>query len=129
MWNYEEPRQERIPDGDYRLTITHAEEVLSRSGKEMLRLTCAIPNFSKTLNFHIIYDTENRDRTNRNLRTMFNSFGIPEGCFDFDKYVGCEGAGHIETDERGMYENIRYLLTGERKNAIPAVGYDKEVPF
>lgn len=126
-WNYEEPVEEKIPDGDYRLRIVKATEVRSKTNKDMLRLTLQISGFTRTMNFHIVFNPDNREQTNRNLQAMFLSFGIPEGNFDLPKYVGKEGAGRIELDDKGQYSNIKYLIHGEKKNSLPP--FVEEIPF
>ncbi len=128
MWDYTTPKKEEIADGDYRLKIFKAEYVQSKTGKMMLRLCCNISGYETSINYHIILDPNNRERTNRNLQSMFYSFGIPEGDMNVTTYVEKEGAGRIERDPNNPeYSNIKYLIYGKRKDDLPP--FEEKIPF
>ena len=56
---------------------------------------------------------------NRNMTQFFDAFSeIPDGCFDFLTWIGCEGAAMFDLDDRG-YMKVKYWIDAVRAEILP----------
>jgi hypothetical protein len=126
-WNfnasdYEETSFKPIPVGDHRVRIASAEEQTSGSGRQMIKLTLEVSGYSSTIWHYIVFMPENQKLTNQKLGEVFNSFGIPQGNFNLQQWVGKVGAAKVKHEEYNGETNakIAYFINKDRQDKLPA---------
>ena len=100
-WNfnasdYEEQGFKPIPMGDHRVRIASAEEQISNSGRQMIKLVLEVSGYHSTIWHFIVFMNENQKLTNQKLGELWNSFGIPQGNFNLNTWVGKVGAAKVK---------------------------------
>lgn len=120
--DYEEQSFRPIPVGDHRVRIASAEEQVSNSGKQMIKLTLEVSGYSSTIWHYIVFMPENQKLTNQKLGELWNSFGIPQGNFNLNSWVGKVGAAKIKHEEYQGESNakIAYFINKDRQDNLPA---------
>ena len=126
-WNfnaadYEEQSFKPIPIGDHRVRITSAEEQTSNSGRQMIKLVLDVSGYSSTIWHFIVFMPENQKLTNQKLGELWNSFGIQQGNFNLNNWVGKVGAAKVkhETYNNEPSAKIAYFINKDRQNKLPA---------
>lgn len=119
-WKYERTEAEfkKIPVGRYRCRIEGAEAQTSKAGNDMIKLTLAISGQSRKIWDYIVFMPDNAEITNRKLTAIFDSFGIEEGNFDFQSWVGKVGACMVKIDEN-EYEKVNYYIKKSQQDTLP----------
>lgn len=126
-WNfnandYEEQSFKPIPIGDHRVRIASAEEQTSGTGKQMIKLTLEVSGYSSTIWHYIVFMPDNQKLTNQKLGELWNSFGIPQGNFNLNSWVGKVGAAKVKHEEYNGESNakIAYFINKDRQDKLPA---------
>ena len=126
-WNfnasdYEETSFKPIPVGDHRVRIASAEEQISGSGRQMIKLVLEVSGYSSTIWHFIVFMNENQKLTNQKLGELWNSFGIPQGNFNLNSWVGKVGAAKVKHEDYKGEPNakIAYFINKERQDKLPA---------
>lgn len=126
-WNfnandYEEQSFKPIPIGDHRVRIASAEEQISGTGKQMIKLTLEVSGYSSTIWHYIVFMPDNQKLTNQKLGELWNSFGIPQGNFNLNSWVGKVGAAKVKHEEYNGESNakIAYFINKDRQDKLPA---------
>ena len=126
-WNfnasdYEEQGFKPIPVGDHRVRIASAEEQISNSGRQMIKLVLEVSGYHSTIWHFIVFMNENQKLTNQKLGELWNSFGIPQGNFNLNTWVGKVGAAKVKHEEyKGeTTAKIAYFISKERQDKLPA---------
>lgn len=126
-WNfnasdYEEQSFKPIPVGDHRVRIQSAEEQTSGNGRQMIKLTLEVSGYSSTIWHYIVFMPDNQKLTNQKLGEVFNSFGIPQGNFNLQQWVGKVGAAKVKHEEYdgNMNPKIAYFINKDRQDKLPA---------
>lgn len=115
-----------IPVGDYRVRIDTAENKVSRSGKDMIKLTLSVSGYDTKVWFYLVFDSSSeklRQMTNQKLGSIYDSFGINSGSTDVYDWEGKTGGAHIRhrPDQDGdMRAEVSYFLTRKKVDALPA---------
>ena len=119
-WNYqrEESTFEEIPVGEHRVRIANAEKAISKNGNDMLVLTLDVSGYRSRLWHYVVFMPDHPEITNRNLTSIFDSFGIADGDFNLANWKGKVGACMTKQDEYGT--KVRYFLSKEKQAALPA---------
>ena len=125
-WNfnasdYEETSFKPIPVGDHRVRIASAEEQVSGSGRQMIKLVLEVSGYSSTIWHFIVFMNENQKLTNQKLGELWNSFGIQQGNFNLNTWVGKVGAAKVKhEDYKGEPSaKIAYFINKERQDKLP----------
>ena len=126
-WNfnaadYEEQNFKPIPIGDHRVRITSAEEQTSSSGRQMIKLVLEVSGYSATIWHYIVFMPENQKLTNQKLGELWNSFGIPQGNFYINSWVGKVGAAKVKHEDYNGEPNakIAYFINKNKQDKLPA---------
>ena len=126
-WNfnsndYEEQSFKPIPVGDHRVRIASAEEQTSGSGRQMIKLVLNVSGYNSTIWHFIVFMTENQKLTNQKLGELWNSFGIPQGNFNLQQWVGKVGAAKVKHEDYNGEPNakIAYFISRDRQDKLPA---------
>ena len=126
-WNfnatdYEETSFKPIPVGDHRVRIASAEEQVSESGRQMIKLVLEVSGYSSTIWHFVVFLPDNTKLTNQKLGELWNSFGINQGNFNLNSWVGKVGAAKVKhEDYKGeQTAKIAYFINKDRQNKLPA---------
>ena len=126
-WNfnandYEEQSFKPIPVGDHRMRIASAEEQTSSTGKQMIKIVLDVSGHNATIWHFIVFMPENQKLTNQKLGELWNSFGIPQGDFHLNNWVGKVGAAKVKHEEYNgeMTPKIAYFINKDRQEKLAA---------
>ena len=126
-WNfnasdYQEQGFKPIPMGDHRVRIASAEEQISESGKQMIKLVLEVSGYSSTIWHFVVFLPDNTKLTNQKLGELWNSFGIPQGNFNLNSWAGKVGAAKVRhEDYKGEpTAKIAYFINKDRQDKLPA---------
>ena len=120
--DYEEQSFKPIPVGDHRVRILSAEEQTSGSGRQMIKLVLNVSGYNSTIWHFIVFMPENQKLTNQKLGELWNSFGIPQGNFNLQQWVGKVGAAKVKHEDYNGESNakIAYFINKDRQDKLPA---------
>ena len=118
-WNYqrEESTFEEIPVGEHRVRIADAEKAISKNGNDMLVLTLDVSGYRSRLWHYVVFMPDHPEITNRNLTSIFDSFGIADGDFNLANWKGKVGACVTKQDDFGT--KVRYFLSRKKQEGLP----------
>jgi hypothetical protein len=126
-WNfnaadYEEQSFKPIPIGDHRVRISSAEEQTSSSGRQMIKLVLDVSGHNATIWHFIVFLPDNQKLTNQKLGELWNSFGIQQGNFNLNSWVGKVGAAKVKHEDYNGEPNakIAYFITKSKQDKLPA---------
>lgn len=126
-WNfsaadYEEQSFKPIPVGDHRVRIASAEECTSKTGNQMIKLILDVSGYNSTIWHWVVFLPDNQKLTNQRLGELWNSFGIPQGNFNLQSWVGKVGAAKVKHDDYNgeVSAKIAYFIAKERQDKLPA---------
>ena len=126
-WNfnasdYEEQSFKPIPIGDHRVRIASAEEQTSNSGRQMIKLVLDVSGYNATIWHYIVFMPENQKLTNQKLGELWNSFGIPQGNFNLQQWVGKVGAAKVKHEDYNgeLSAKIAYFINKSKQDKLPA---------
>ena len=126
-WNfnssdYEEQSFKPIPVGDHRVRIASAEEQTSGSGRQMIKLVLNVSGYNSTIWHFIVFMPENQKLTNQKLGELWNSFGIPQGNFNLQQWVGKVGAAKVKHEDYNGEPSakVAYFINKDRQDKLPA---------
>ena len=115
-----------IPPGKYRVRIENAEEAMSSTGKQMVKLTLKVSGYNSTVWHYVVFDMttpEGITRTNNRLGWIYDSFNIQPGNLDVNTWKGKAGAAEIinEPDNKGKQRAVvqNFILRKEQAE-LPA---------
>ncbi len=125
-WNfdstqYEETSFKPIPVGDHRMRVQSAEEQTSSSGRQMIKLVLEVSGYNSTIWHWLVFMPDNQKLTNQKLGEFWNSFGIPQGNFNLQSWVGKVGAGKVKHEEYNGEQNakVAYFISRDRGEKLP----------
>ena len=125
-WNfnaadYEEQSFKPIPIGDHRVRIASAEEQTSSSGRQMIKLVLDVSGHNSTIWHFIVFMPENQKLTNQKLGELWNSFGILQGNFNLNSWVGKVGAAKVKHEDYNGEPSakIAYFIGKDRQGKLP----------
>ena len=124
--NYNPNGFELIPEGNYRVRIDTAENKVSRSGKDMIKLTLSVSGYDAKVWYYLVFDSNSdkmRQMTDQRLGSIYDSFGISSGSTEVYDWEGRPGGAHIRhrPDQDGnMRAEISYFLTRSKVDVLPA---------
>ena len=120
--DYEEQSFKPIPVGDHRVRIASAEEQISGTGRQMIKLVLNVSGHNSTIWHFIVFMPENQKLTNQKLGELWNSFGIPQGNFILQQWVGKVGAAKVKHEDYNgeLNAKIAYFINKDRQDKLPA---------
>lgn len=126
-WNfdsndYTEQSFKPIPVGDYRVRIASAEEQTSNAGNQMIKLVLDVSGYNSTIWHWVVFMPDKKELTNQKLGELWNSFGIQQGNFNLQSWVGKVGAAKVKHEDRNGETNakIAYFISKDRQDKLPA---------
>lgn len=120
--DYSENSFKPIPVGDHRVRISSAEEQVSNAGNQMIKLVLEVSGYSSTIWHYIVFMPDKKEFTNQKLGELWNSFGIQQGNFNLQSWVGKVGAAKVKHEQRDGNESakIAYFISKDRQDKLPA---------
>lgn len=124
-WNfdstqYEETSFRPIPVGDHRMRVASAEEQVSSSGNQMIKLVLEVSGYNSTIWHWLVFMPDNQKLTNQKLGEFWSSFGIPQGNFNLQSWIGKVGAGKVVHKEYNGTSSakISYFIGKDRQDKL-----------
>jgi hypothetical protein len=120
--DYTEKNFKPIPVGDHRVRIAEAEEQTSNAGNQMIKLVLNVSGYSTTIWHYVVFMPDRKELTNQKLGELWNSFGIQQGNFNLQSWIGKVGAAKVKHEERDgeTSAKIAYFINKDRQNKLPA---------
>lgn len=126
-WNYDHRDYvnggfKPIAPGIYRVRIHKAEEQVSKSGRDMIKMTLDVSGQPGHVFHYIVFMPEYREHTNKNLGDVFESFEIERGNLELLYWIGRVGAAEIgiETVNGKDYTRVLNFIPKEEQGGLPA---------
>lgn len=140
-WQFkrEETEFEELAEGRYRVMIVDAEMAVSKNGNDMLVIKMQVSGTNKNLWNYITFLDDRPEITNRMLTQFFDSFGIDDGNFNLNSYLGKVGGCQVKHDADGR-ARVQYFLSKKQQEKLPPwegqvpkfedlQGEDEDLPF
>ena len=110
-----------IEPGKYWVRIEKAEEMISKAGHQMIKLTLEIDGKRERVWSYIVFDMRNKEMVNRKLNEIYESFRIKKGDLDASHWVGYVGAVQIK---QNIYEgqpvpHVSHFLNQMQQENLP----------
>jgi hypothetical protein len=120
--DYSEQSFKPIPVGDHRVRIAEAVEQTSQAGNPMIKLVLNVSGYNSKIWHFIVLNPEKKEITNQRLGELWNSFGIQQGNFNLQSWVGKVGAAKVKhEDYKGEPSaKIAYFINKDRQDKLPA---------
>lgn len=113
-----------IPVGYHRVRIEDAEGTVSKSGKDMVKLTLAVSGLNGKLWFYLTFDPNNKQMTNQRLGEVWESFNLKIGDLNLLNWKGKVGACSVKHKPRegssDMQAQVSYFLSRKKQEDLPA---------
>lgn len=111
-----------IPEGDHRVTITNVEEKLFNSGNEGFEITLEVNGFNSKLWYYLVFDPNDRVKTNQRIGMFFDSFAIQDHSFShYSRWVGKDGAVRVKHNiyNGSKIANVVFCLSRSQQQRLP----------
>ena len=112
-----------VTPGQYRVRIDNAEEQVSKTGRDMIKMTLKVSGYNQKVYHYFVFLPDNPEMTNDKLGRIFDSFGITPGDLNVLNWKGKVGAAEIsnETDNQGnMQSRVKFFIQRKNQNSLPA---------
>lgn len=131
--NIEEREFEPLPAGDYRVRIENVEE---KSGQKppyypYYSITLKVSGDNRKLWYNLVFmsDPEKKKYTDTNLNNIWNSFDIPVGELDYNKWLGKVGAARVKHKFYNGEEKAEVSYFIKRENQSNLSPWQEEAPI
>lgn len=122
-WKFEREEQqfELVPVGRHRVRIASVEKAISQNGNDMLFLKLDVSGHTQQIWHNIVFLVERPEVTNRMLTQLFDSFGIEDGNFNLQSWVGKVGACQTKHEEYNGKTNakVSYFIHKNKQDDLP----------
>lgn len=110
-----------IPVGDHRVRVEEAEEQVSKTGRDMIKLTLSVSGHDSKLFHYIVFMHEHQEMTNQSLGMFFDSFGIRPGDMNLQNWIGKVGAARVkhETYEGRTNARVSFFILRSKQGDLP----------
>ena len=123
--DYNPDRFQLIPPGKYRVRIESAEETMSKTGKQMVKMTLKVSGYDSRVWHYVVFDDTNREaeaRTNDRLGQLWDSFNMSFGEMNLSVWKGRVGAADIRNEEDNRGEQravVKRFLPRKDQDSLP----------
>ena len=102
------------------MRIASAEEQTSNSGNQMIKLVLEVSGYNSTIWHWLVFMADNQKLNNQKLGEFWNSFGIPQGNFKLQSWIGKVGAGKVKHEDYNGSTNakIAYFIGRDRQDKL-----------
>ena len=119
--DYRERSFAPIPEGDHKVTIKNVTERIFNSGNEGFEITLDVAGFDSKLWYYLVFDPNDRVKTNQRIGMFFDSFAIQDHDFShFDNWIGKDGAVRVKhnTYNGSKTANVAFCLSRSQQGKI-----------
>ena len=111
-----------IPPGAHRVRIENAEQCVSKSGRDMIKMELAVSGFQGKVFYYMVFLPEYKATTNKRLGDIYASFGIPQGDIEPLYWVGKVGAAQLSVEVYDGKERskVDYFIHRDEQGSLPA---------
>ena len=112
-----------ITPGQYRVRIESAEEQVSKTGRDMIKLTLKVSGQNQLVYHYFVFLPDNPEMKNDKLGRIFDSFGIEPGNLNVLDWKGKVGAAEIsnEVDNQGNIQSrVKFFIKRKNQATLPA---------
>lgn len=129
-WKFERVEQkfEQIKVGDHRVRIKEVSKQISQNGRDMIKLVFDVSGTNLLLYNYIVFMDDRPEITNRKLTQLFDGFGIEDGNFNLNSWVGKVGAVNVKHDEEERAVVNYYINKNRQQHLPPWVEGNAETP-
>ena len=123
--DYNPDRFQLISPGKYRVRIESAEETMSKTGKQMVKMTLKVSGYDSRVWHYVVFDDTNREaeaRTNDRLGQLWDSFNMSFGEMNLSVWKGRVGAADIRNEEDNKGEQravVKRFLPRKDQDGLP----------
>ena len=123
--DYNPDRFQLISPGKYRVRIESAEETMSKTGKQMVKMTLKVSGYDSRVWHYVVFDDTNREaeaRTNDRLGQLWDSFNMSFGEMNLSVWKGRVGAADIRNEEDNRGEQravVKRFLPRKDQDSLP----------
>lgn len=128
-WNYDDGQyHERrtfagaVPAGKHRVRIAAIEECVSKSGRDMLKITLDVSGHEGKLTEYLVFMEDNPEFTNQKIGDIYNSFGIQgSGPIKPNAWIGRVGAANVKHENRdgNTFAKVAWFIKRTQQNDLP----------
>lgn len=130
--DYEEQNFSPIPVGDHRVRIADVtEKVFKSSGNPGYEITLEVSGYSSKLWFYLVLNAADRKKTNQNIGTFFESFGITDPVLDhYRAWVGKVGGVRVKHEEYNgeQQAKVAFCLSKKNQEKLPTAKFSGTAP-
>lgn len=119
--DYQEMSFSIIPAGDHRVRIANAEELTSKNGNDMIKLTLEVSGHSGSLWHYVVFMPDNPQTTNQKLGQLFDSFGMAPN-MNISSWIGKVGGARVKHEKYNGEDSakVSYFLSRNKVDNLPA---------
>ena len=125
-WNfkktdYKDIQIQVLPTGIYEVKIESAEEAVSPSGNQMIKMVLRVAGHKNKVKHHLTFSPQNRNMVNKALSDIYCSFNIPAGNLEPKEWIGHIGTAMLEEAEYNgsPYNCVAYFIKPQAKDQQP----------
>lgn len=129
--DYQENDFSPIPVGDHRVRISEVIFKTFNSGNQGYEITLEVSGHSGKLWHRLVLMHDNPKKTNQNIGSFFDSFGITDMNMDhFPGWVGKVGAVRVKHEEYNgnTSAKVAFCLARSKQDKLPAANFSGAVP-
>ena len=120
-----------IPAGEHRVRIADVSERTFSSGNEGFEITFDVSGHSGKLWYYLVLNRADTKRTNQNIGSFFDSFGITDANLaNYRTWIGKVGAVKVKHEEY-MGESkakVAYCISRKNQDKLPAAKFSGMAP-
>lgn len=113
---------ELIPAGKHRVRIYDTEELVSKNGRDMVKITFDVSGYNGKLFHYLVFLEENPQFTDQKIGEIYNSFGIKFTAAVMPKTwigkVGAVSVRHEQVDDK-TYAKIAWFIKRDLQDDLP----------
>ena len=124
--DYENKEYAPIPAGEHRVRIAEVSERTFNSGNEGFEITFDVSGHSSKLWFYLVLNRADTKRTNQNIGSFFDSFGISDvNLGNYRAWVGKTGAVRVKHDDYmgAPKAKVAYCISRRNQEKLPAAKF------
>ena len=129
--DFEERDFSPIPAGDHRVRISDVIEKTFNSGNSGFEITLEVSGHSSKLWFYLVLNQADPKKTNQNIGTFFESFGISDSVLDhYRAWAGKVGGVRVKhEDYNGSTQaKVAFCLSRKNQEKLPPAKFSGTAP-
>ena len=124
--DYEEKDFSPVPVGDHRVRISDVVAKTFNSGNKGYEVTMEVSGHNSKLWFYLVLNESDAKKTNQNIGSFFNSFGITDPVLDnYRGWIGKVGAVRVKHEDYNgnVSAKVAYCINRSKQDKLPAAKF------